>query len=421
MRKGRSKHTDDGRRGSTKLDARRRGAAKRASVRAVTRAEIVLSIALIAALGALAAEWYAHRYSHPGTPVAQSAPVRNMQAAAAEDGGQRSPGMPIVSVPAQSQTSMMIRVEEDTYDFGQVWEGETVSHVFEMANVGSRVVQVRGVSTSCGCATVDNWDSEVKPGHVWKVKVKFDTDGRWGKAEKTVSVQTDDPVKPTLTFRLTGEVRRRFEFDPGKVAAFGMIQSNSQVRRTIKITNLLERPVVFRLGNLNSQAFRAQLIEIDPGKRYNLEIETVPPLPQIYLQAKVTLRTDLPEQAELTIPVFASVQPRVALTPNVIMVPCPIERDLRRELILKNLGTTPVHVTQVEVSDSNVAAKMETLSEGREYRIVLDMPKGIDLQDTGTVTVTVHTDDPEFPQRVSEVRGLRRGPASTRAPGQPSS
>jgi hypothetical protein len=92
-----------------------------------------------------------------------------------------------------------IRFEEDTFKFGEVLEGEKVSHAFRFKNIGNNDLIIANASGSCGC-TVPEWPKEpIKPGDSGIINVVFDSDRRAGKAEKSVTVYANtEPSKHML-------------------------------------------------------------------------------------------------------------------------------------------------------------------------------------------------------------------------------
>lgn len=89
-----------------------------------------------------------------------------------------------------------IRFEEDTFRFGEVLEGEKVSHAFRFSNIGNNDLVIASASGSCGC-TVPEWPKEpIKPGQSGVINVVFDSERRAGKAEKSVTVYANtEPSK----------------------------------------------------------------------------------------------------------------------------------------------------------------------------------------------------------------------------------
>lgn len=80
---------------------------------------------------------------------------------------------------------------EVEYDFGKITQGEKVSHEFTFKNTGKKNLIISGASGSCGC-TVPEWPKEpVLAGAEAKINVVFNSEGKRGLQEKTVTIVTN--------------------------------------------------------------------------------------------------------------------------------------------------------------------------------------------------------------------------------------
>jgi hypothetical protein len=98
----------------------------------------------------------------------------------------------------------MIRFEEDTFRFGEVLEGEKVSHAYRFTNIGNNDLVIANASGSCGC-TVPEWPKEpIKPGKSGVINVVFDSERRAGKAEKSITIYANtEPSRHVLFLKGT--------------------------------------------------------------------------------------------------------------------------------------------------------------------------------------------------------------------------
>jgi hypothetical protein len=81
--------------------------------------------------------------------------------------------------------------EEEVYDFGKMTQGEQVSHDFIFKNTGRKNLVISSASGSCGC-TIPKWPKEpVKNGVEGKINVVFNSEGKSGFQEKTVTIVTN--------------------------------------------------------------------------------------------------------------------------------------------------------------------------------------------------------------------------------------
>lgn len=84
-----------------------------------------------------------------------------------------------------------IKFEEEVFDFGRITQGERVSHAFVFKNTGKKNLIISGASGSCGC-TVPEWPKEpILPGAEGKINVVFNSEGKSGLQEKTVTIVTN--------------------------------------------------------------------------------------------------------------------------------------------------------------------------------------------------------------------------------------
>lgn len=84
-----------------------------------------------------------------------------------------------------------IKFEEEEYDFGKITQGEKVSHAFIFKNIGSKNLVITSASGSCGC-TIPEWPKEpIKSGEEGKINVVFNSEGKSGYQEKTVTIVTN--------------------------------------------------------------------------------------------------------------------------------------------------------------------------------------------------------------------------------------
>jgi hypothetical protein len=84
-----------------------------------------------------------------------------------------------------------IKFEEDIFDFGKITQGEIVSHAFVFKNTGKSNLIISGASGSCGC-TVPEWPKEpIKSGEENKINVVFNSEGKSGLQEKTITIVTN--------------------------------------------------------------------------------------------------------------------------------------------------------------------------------------------------------------------------------------
>ena len=98
-----------------------------------------------------------------------------------------------------------ITFEMDSYNFGDIRQGDTVSHDFKFTNTGSHDLIITGARGSCGC-TVPVWPKRpIKPGESGVIKVQFNSKNKKGAQNKTVTVTANTKPSETKIY-FTGNV-----------------------------------------------------------------------------------------------------------------------------------------------------------------------------------------------------------------------
>ncbi len=88
-----------------------------------------------------------------------------------------------------------MKFNTDVHDFGTIPEGGAVSYDFEFKNISKEPIVLSNVQASCGCTT-PTWPKEpVAPGKSAKITATYNTAGRPGGFNKTITVTSNAGVK----------------------------------------------------------------------------------------------------------------------------------------------------------------------------------------------------------------------------------
>ena len=118
-----------------------------------------------------------------------------------------------ISLLAQPQ----INFDEESYDFGNIRQGDVVTHHFVIRNNGNEDLQIERVRASCGCTAAAPDKDVLTPGDSTTVKVTFDSNGRKGVQKKYVYVFSNDPKRKQVRLSFTTKILLPDELDAKKV------------------------------------------------------------------------------------------------------------------------------------------------------------------------------------------------------------
>ncbi len=108
--------------------------------------------------------------------------------------------------PQQLEMAPAISFENETYDYGKVKQGEMVNFSFVFKNNGKTDLVIRSTRGSCGCTVTKPEKNIIKPGETSNISATFNSAGRRGRQDKSITVVTNDPKKSEITLWLKGEV-----------------------------------------------------------------------------------------------------------------------------------------------------------------------------------------------------------------------
>lgn len=117
-----------------------------------------------------------------------------------KDGGEEA----VTQSPAQVEElkTTAIAFTESEHVFGDVKEGDIAKHEFVFKNTGNEPLYVRDAKASCGCTTPEWTKDTIAPGGEGKILVQFNSEGRAGDFNKTVTVLANtDPEATVITIK----------------------------------------------------------------------------------------------------------------------------------------------------------------------------------------------------------------------------
>lgn len=119
----------------------------------------------------------------------------------------------VINVPSTASGKALpgsppeITFAEQKHDFGKLVQGETVSYSFIFRNTGGSDLVISSAQGSCGCTIPSYPKGVVKPGEEGQIDVKFESSGKSGLVQKTVTLVTNcTPSTKVLTISATIEV-----------------------------------------------------------------------------------------------------------------------------------------------------------------------------------------------------------------------
>ncbi|MEW6509089.1 MAG: DUF1573 domain-containing protein [Bacteroidota bacterium] len=121
-----------------------------------------------------------------------------------------------VSVLNAQQSVPKITSTNTEHNFGEILEGQVVSHTYEIMNTGTADLKIDKIQASCGCTAAQPAKKLLKPGEKTTIKVEFDSSNRMGFQQKYVYVFSNDPDMPQLRLSFSALIVERITNPTGK-------------------------------------------------------------------------------------------------------------------------------------------------------------------------------------------------------------
>jgi hypothetical protein len=103
---------------------------------------------------------------------------------------------------APNGSEPVMTFETETHDFGKITEGEHVRYAFKFKNTGKSELIISDAQGSCGCTKPEYPNKPVAPGEDAVIWVGFNSEGKHGVQEKTVTIVANtNPRTKTITIK----------------------------------------------------------------------------------------------------------------------------------------------------------------------------------------------------------------------------
>jgi hypothetical protein len=109
----------------------------------------------------------------------------------------------LMTVGAMAQGTL--KFEKEVHDFGKINEGPVVTTKFFVTNTGKAPVIISNAQASCGCTTPEWPKDPIMPGAKAEIKVGFNTSGRPGPFDKSITV-ISNAENGTTILKIKGNV-----------------------------------------------------------------------------------------------------------------------------------------------------------------------------------------------------------------------
>ncbi len=313
-----------------------------------------------------------------------------------------------------------IELSPREFDFGEVWEDESVQETITVKNTGDAPLNIISVRGNCGCTVPTRPKSPLQPGESDTFTITYSTK-RIGKADKKVTVRSNDPNEPQIVIPVKGLVKRIYESDTHNRVSFRHLDPKAIEESTITLENKFDEPLPLKLAeNWDTGPFDVRLKEVDEGQKYELTVKTRPPLRIGNNRARVKLETPKEDLPDVLITINANVIPRVTVVPSSLFVSSNRTEPFDQTVKVRFRADQPIKVESVRAVPETIKAELEPMTQpfGRSVMsyqpIKLTLPAFDEIPAGAKLIVT--TNDPDERYHELEMPILKRPTRAGRTP-----
>lgn len=199
-----------------------------------------------------------------------------------------------------------IHVENDSFDFGEIYRGEKVAHTFSFLNKGDAPLNIEKVRSSCGCTAAVPSNSVVASGESAELRATFDSGRFQGQISKTIYLYTNDPIRKVVQFYIRGTVKDEIVLSP-KTLNIGSVDPNSQWDGEIIVSNTGKNVIEITdaVTTIREMKLDVASKEIAPGEKTLVRIVINVPQGSRNINGYITLKVSGAQTDTLRIPVSA--------------------------------------------------------------------------------------------------------------------
>ncbi len=143
----------------------------------------------------------------------------------------------LIAAICQAQPKLVLEKQE--FDLGAVYNGNIVKASLKLTNGGTDRLFIQSIRTSCGCTTVKQPKTELKPGESDVLEVEFNSAGFRGEVTKYVHIETNDPSNQYVSVSFKTMVKEEMEpVNKFSLLWFGDLQVGKPASLTYTLKNV---------------------------------------------------------------------------------------------------------------------------------------------------------------------------------------
>jgi hypothetical protein len=263
--------------------------------------------------------------------------------------------------------------ENPDFNFGKVYKGNKVEHVFKLENKGNDTLKIKKVKPSCGCTAVILSNNTILPGNAGEVKATFNSGNYRGKVKKTIAVLSNDPDTPSHKLTIYGEIIEEISINPRNIN-FGSFRADNQTNKTVKVSLKSQSGPDFKITKItSSKPFVEASATVDQNGEYTI-VATLKDYHEIgRFSGKIFLDTNSSKQPKSSIVFYGVVEGDITINQKRIYYgTVPERKEITKKLFVKINGNN-IKILDAKISPDYLSVTVDERYEQRNPHCLIEI------------------------------------------------
>ncbi|MCP5003168.1 MAG: DUF1573 domain-containing protein [Planctomycetes bacterium] len=257
------------------------------------------------------------------------------------------------------------------FDFGKIFKGEKVEHIYTFENLGKGVLEISKVKTSCGCTAAVLSNKTVQPGEKGEIKATFNSSSYGGKIRKNLTVFSNDTNTPLFKLSLSGEIIEEVTLKPKNVN-FGSIHVGKQITKTITVSSLTELDLKIEKISA-SKPFVKAVVKEKTEEGFLIQVSLKDHIKLGRFNGRIHVETNSKRQKKVTIPFFGEVVGDITTYPKKIYFGNITEgREVDQKLFVK-INKENVKILEAKITPDFLSTKITEKYEQKNPHCLIEI------------------------------------------------
>lgn len=200
-------------------------------------------------------------------------------------------------------------------DFGRLTDEATVSTSFSFRNDGAAPLEIVNIRAGCGCTVPKLEKTTYAPGEGGAIEVVFDPSKKRGLTRQRITVQSNDPDRPSRVLQVAADVVKLVEFNPSAIHLQRVYRGEESVLRmqvtgrseNFEITDLQLTGDYIEGVSVTMGNFRPLIIDNEPATTGEILVTVAADAKPGLRQGQLVVRTNDPRKSLINLTVMGEV------------------------------------------------------------------------------------------------------------------